>query len=65
MSNSTGNLSQIEEAPSDDVANQVSIRLAPGADIESIVLAYREDGDLVELAERTVPASAELSGELE
>lgn len=66
MPSITGNRDQMEEAASDDAPNRVSITLASGADIDSIVLAYRDGGgELVKLAERTVPASAELAGELD
>lgn len=61
----TGDQDQVEDAASDDALNRISVTLASGADIDSIVLAYRHDGELVELAERMVPASAELHGELE
>lgn len=65
MPNSSGNRFQVEKATSEDAPNSVSIELSSGAEIDSLVLAYQDDGELVELAERTLPASAELSGELE
>lgn len=49
----------------DDVRNRVRFELDSGSAIESLVLAYRLDGELVELAERKIPAAAELHGELE
>lgn len=65
MRNNTGVQVQVEDGADNDAPNSVSFELPPGTEIESIVLAYRHDGELVELAERTVPAAAELHGELE
>lgn len=42
--------------------NKVRLELDTASDIESIVLAFRQDGELVELAERTAPVSAEIEG---
>lgn len=47
------------------LSNPVVLELDGAADGDAIVLAVRRDGDLVELAERTAPATATIHGETE
>jgi hypothetical protein len=61
----TGIHVQVDMAAEGGVQNSVRIELGPGASVESLVLAYRQDSELVELAERSLPAGAELHGDLE
>lgn len=63
MSN-TGIHVRVDEAADGGERNSVRIELGSGSSAESLVLAYRQDGDLVELAERALPAGAELHGDL-
>lgn len=56
---------RVDQTADDQARNSVKIELSAGSAVESLVLAYRQDGELVELAERAVPATAELHGELE
>lgn len=65
MITNTGFHVQVDEAVEDGGENSVRIELDSGAGVDSLVLAYREDGELVELAERKLPAGAELHGDLE
>lgn len=46
-----------------EYTNRVHLELAESAEIESLVLAYRCDGELFELAERTAPAVAVIEGD--
>lgn len=65
MISNTGIHVRVAETADDAERNSVRIELDPGSAIDSLVLAYREDGELVELAERSLPAGAELHGDLE
>lgn len=65
MITNTGIHVRVDEAADDREQNSVSIELDSGTAVESLVLAYRQDGELVELAERSLPAGAELHGDLE
>lgn len=56
---------RVAEGAEEAVQNSVRIELPAGSDVESLVLAYRRDGEVVEFAERTVPATAELHGNLD
>ena len=47
-----------------ELQNRVVIEIDGAVDVDSVVLAVRRDGDLIELAERTAPATVELHGEL-
>lgn len=60
MRSDTGIRDQIPDAVTEDAPNGVRLELASGTEIESLVPAYRRDG---ELAEQTVPAAAERHGE--
>lgn len=44
-------------------SNEVEIRIEEGNQIESLVLAYRKDGEINVLAERTGTASAIIEGQ--
>lgn len=65
MKGKTGIHVRVDEQSDDGVRNSVRLDLDTGSSIESIVLAFRRGGELVELAERKAPATAELHGELE
>lgn len=65
MISNTGIHVRVDETAADADRNRVRIELESGSNIDSLVLAYREDGELVELAERALPAGAELHGDLE
>ena len=65
MRTNTGIQVRVDEATGNRGQNSVRIELSSESAVESLVLAYRHDGELVELAERAVPATAELHGELE
>lgn len=65
MNGNTGIRVRVDESPDDGVRNSVRLDVAAGSSIESVVLAFRRGGELVELAEREAPATAELHGELE
>lgn len=55
----------IDPAPRGEPSNSVVLEIDATVDADSVVLAVRRAGDLVELAERSAPAPAELHGELE
>lgn len=55
----------IDPAPCGELPNSVVLEIDAAVDVDSVVLAVRRDGDLVELAERSAPATVELHGELE
>lgn len=65
MISNTGIHVRVAEAADDGVQNSVRIELEPDSAVDSLVLAYRMDGELVELAERSLPAGAELHGDIE
>lgn len=56
--------SPIDPAPRGELPNAVVLEIDATVDADSLVLAVRRDGDLVEIAERSAPATAELHGEL-
>lgn len=55
----------IDAASGDELPNSVVLEIDARVDVDSVVLAVRRDGELIELAERTAPATAELHGDLE
>lgn len=65
MPSDTGIRDAVDEAATEDAPEDVRLEPGSGVDVESPVLAYRHDGELVELAERSVPAAAARHGDLE
>lgn len=55
----------IDPASGGELPNSVVLEIDARVDVDSVVLAVRRDGELIELAERTAPATAELHGDLE
>ena len=47
-----------------ELSNSVVLEIDAAVDADAVVLAVRRDGELIELAERTAPATAELHGDL-
>lgn len=65
MSRNTPIQVRVDDTLHDGEQNRVRLELSQGSAVESIVVAYRHEGELFELAERKSPAAAELHGEIE
>lgn len=65
MIGGTGIHNRVDVGSDDGERNRLRLELPAEAEGESIVLAYRCEGELVELAERQSPAVAVIRGDLE